>query len=355
MGKIKFIFYFCIVLCNFAFAQIGVSGASMEVPSVPVCTDMQLMKSVTCSDGALFFHQGQAIVQDAFNNGNYKLLDDVYNNWCTGKERFPDGRWKLSQYANGLEVNFKAWNMWEKDLEKIKKWQSDFPASESGRFVEGVYWYAYAWRARGSGYASSVSEEGWKIYRDRLKKSKQAFADILRTDRACPAVYARMLDAMVSIGDKEGDLKAVFDKGVKQYPDYHNIYFAMARFYSPKWHGDVNAYDRFARNTVEKTKSFEGHGMYARLYWLVDSPDDIQFKQSLNSTPYWKDLKQAYEDLIKRYPSSIHNLGKFAGVACRSSDSKLYLSLRRKIDGYQNDADFNDPVDVCDMRHGWGK
>jgi hypothetical protein len=49
----------------------------------------------------------------------------------------------------------------------------------------------------------------------------------------------------------------------------------------------------------------------------------------------------------------MHNLGKFAGVACRSNDGELYRQLRAKIDGYEQGADMLDPIDVCDRRHGW--
>ncbi len=352
----KFVFFylfFCFAAQNFAFAQIGVSGASMEVPSVPACTDMQLMKSVPCSDKELFFHQGQSIVQGGFNEGNYNLLSDTYYKWCTGKERFPDGRWKLSQYANGLEVNFRAWNTWDKDLLKIKKWQTESPLDESAKFVEGVYWYAYAMKARGNGYSNSVSKEAWQLFYERMKKSKEVFGGILKNGNACPAVYARMLDLMVAIGDKESALKAIFDEGTTKYPQYHNIYFAMARYYQPKWYGDINSYENFAVQAAQKTKSFEGDGMYARLYWLVDDSSGIPFNQSLNVPPYWNKLKQGYEDLMARYPSSIHNIGKYAGVACRTSEAKLYLKLRKKIDGYENGAEFYDSVDVCDLRHGW--
>lgn len=348
-----FYFFFCLVTQNFAFAQIGVSGASMEVPTIPTCTDLQLMKSIPCSDAQLFFHQGQAIVQQGFNEENYKLLDETYKSWCTGKDRFPDGRWKLSEYANGLEVNFRAWNTWDKDLLKIKKWQAESPADESAKFVEGVYWYAYAMKARGAGYSNSVSKEGWQLFRERMQQSREAFNEILTNSNACPAVYARILDSMVMLGDEESALKVIFEEGIKKYPQYHSIYFAMARYYQPKWYGDINSYEQFAIQATQKTKDFEGDGMYARLYWLVDESNGIPFGKNLKAPPYWDKLKQGYEDLMERYPSSIHNLGKYAGVACRSSDTKLYLKLRKKIDGYENGADFYDSVDVCDLRHGW--
>jgi hypothetical protein len=127
----------------------------------------------------------------------------------------------------------------------------------------------------------------------------------------------------------------------------------MARHYEPKWGGSTELYERFADQVAEQTRGFEGWGMYARLYWLVDQRRDLPFVNEESAPPHWKKLRSGYEDLVRLYPSSMHNLGKFAGVACRSNDGELYRQLRAKIDGYEQGADMLDPIDVCDRRHGW--
>src|SRR3954469_10124721 len=104
-------------------AQIGYASAPMIGPALVTCTNLELMKQVPCPDSALFFHAGRGLVQQAFNAGDFKALDDLYDEWCTGKERFPDGRWKLSQYGDALSDNFSQWNTWSKDLKTIQTWQ----------------------------------------------------------------------------------------------------------------------------------------------------------------------------------------------------------------------------------------
>jgi len=94
--------------------------------------------------------------------------------------------------------------------------------------------------------------------------------------------------------------------------------------------------------------------MYARLYWLVDTRrGGIPFVDDPVQPPQWSKLHAGYEDLMRLYPSSMHNLGKYAGVACRSSDGALYRSLRSRIAGYEGSAEMLDPIDVCDRRHKW--
>lgn len=334
-------------------AQIGVSAPPMAGPALVTCTNMVLQQQVPCPDSSMFFFEGQARVQASFNARDFSKLDVLYDQWCTGKDRFPDGRWKLSQYEEGLSGNFSAWNRWANDLEVIKSWQKSSPGSAAAIFAEAVYWHTYAWKARGTGYASTVAKEGWELFRERLSKADAALASIPVTAAECPAPSALRLSVLTELGADEEQLASVYEAAVHKHPEYHGIYFAMARHYQPKWGGNTLQYESFANRVAEQTKGFEGMGMYARIYWLVDDNHGIPFTNAPQQAPSWKKLKAGYEDLMRLYPSSIHNLGKFAGVACRSTDGELYRKLRTKIAGYEQSADMVDPVDVCDRRHHW--
>jgi uncharacterized protein DUF4034 len=339
--------------CALAQAQIGSSSQPMPGPQLVTCTNMELMKQVPCPDSALLFHEGRGLVQSAFNAKDFKRLDELYDQWCTGKDRFPDGRWKLSQYGDGLDDNFTHWNTWTKDLTVIQTWQQSRPWSKAALYAEAIYWRAYAWKARGGGYAHSVSKEGWELFRERLAKSKDILAALQAGGSECAAPYALTLSVLTDLGAREEQLAAVFTGAVREYPEYHNIYFAMARHYEPKWGGSAEQYGSFADQVAEQTKGFEGMGLYARLYWLVDNRRGIPFTNDPSRAPDWRKLQAGYEDLMRLYPSSMHNLGKYAGVACRSTDGELYRSLRSKIAGYEHTAEMLDPVDVCDRRHKW--
>jgi uncharacterized protein DUF4034 len=162
----------------------------MPGPQLVTCTNMELMKQVPCPDSALLFHEGRGLVQSAFNAKDFKRLDELYDQWCTGKDRFPDGRWKLSQYGDGLDDNFTQWNTWTKDLTVIQTWQQSRPRSKAALYAEAIYWRAYAWKARGGGYAHSVSKEGWELFRERLAKSKDILAALQAGGSECAAPYA---------------------------------------------------------------------------------------------------------------------------------------------------------------------
>ena len=354
LPRVTFVVAAWLCWCVAAQAQIGISSPPVPGPQLVTCTNMELAKRVPCPDSALFFHEGQQLVQAAFNDKDFARLDALYEQWCTGKDRFPDGRWKLSQYGEGLDQKFRAWNTWTRDLDVIQAWQKSRPRSNAARYAEAIYWRAYGWTARGGGYSNSVSKEGWELFRERLAKSREILSMLHANGPQCAAPYALTLGVLTESGSSEDELGALFEEAAREHPEYHNIYFAMARHYEPKWGGSIEKYESFASEVAQRTKSFEGMGMYARLYWLVDlRRGGIPFANDPSAPPYWNKLRAGYEDLMRLYPSSMHNLGKYAGVACRSSDGELYRTLRARIAGYERGADMLDPVDVCDRRHKW--
>jgi len=341
------------ITANLATASVLVmTDPSQDYASV--CANAESMKQIPCPDSELFRSEGERPVQWAFGETDFKRLDALYTQWCTGKDRFPDGRWKLAEYESGLASIFPYNKNWGKDLSTIKAWQKSNPKSEAAMYAEASYWRQYAWEARGTGMSSTISKEGWELFKERLEKSINTLTRLNIQSSSCPAPYALTIKVLTDMGATDKQLSAVYSEGARRFPEYHNIYFSMARHYEPKWGGSIAQYEAFASEVAEHTKAFEGMGMYARLYWLVDNRYDIPFSPQLSTPPRWNKLHVGYEDLMHRYPSSLHNLIQYTNVVCRSNDSQLYKQLREKLVNYENITDsMYDPIDVCDRRHGW--
>lgn len=347
------------------YAEILVTGPMPGMKSFPgMPTEVRCHKNrkegekgplleVRCPDTEFILYEGKLPVQHAFNQRNFEELDRFYDQWCTGKDRFPDGRWKLHVYEYALGEVFNIWNRWAADLEALKRWQKSRPQSDAALYAEAIYWYQYAWKARGSGYASSVSREGWELFKERLANADALLVRLDTPQAKCAAPVSTRIDVMMERGASDEELFKVYSDGIRRFPEYHQIYFSMARHYQPKWGGSPKQYDTFANHAAQATKDFEGMGMYARIYWLVDYERGIPFYEQSPNPPEWKKLHAGYEDLMRKYPNSIHNRGKYLGVACRTRDSALYRALRTQMDGYEDSATMLDSIDVCDRRHQW--
>jgi Domain of unknown function (DUF4034) len=330
-------------------AQIGISGT----PGGPaLCTEMNLKKNIPCPDSTLFDFEGVLVVQRLYNSSDFRGLDELFEKWSTGADRFPDGRWKLAMFEEGMDRQFEVWKTWADDRKKINAWQTKFPDSFAAKYVEALYWRAYAWSARGSGYASSVAPESWTLFKERLGYADKALESIQAQAAKYPAWYVAAINTKLELGDRAAATE-LFRQGVEKAPEYHSIYFAMGRNFEPKWGGTAESFDRFALEAMRLAK-FEAEGMYLRLYWTVDARNGVPFESVTASIPDWKKLKTGIQLLSKKYPSSTHNMNHFASLACRAHDKPLYLELRSKLGGYANPSRFRSPtLEACDLRFGF--
>lgn len=314
------------------------------------CVDDDTLAARPCTEAERFSLEGRVPVAAAFRNGKFDELDRLLEQWCRGTDRFADGRWKLSMFEEGLVGELEGVPNWEKNLARVQAWRQAAPGSMAGMLTEAIFWKAYAWKARGSGPRGTVTPEAMQVFGTRMVRAADAAARAAAADEDCPVAIPVLLKVATAMGAPEPMMQQIYAGAAERFPEYHAIHFAMAQHYQPQWGGSVEAYDRFAREVAASTRAFEGMGLYARLYWIVDHASGIPFGDRDPHGPSWQDLRAGFEDLMKRYPRSMHNRAEFASMACRSPDGALYRSLRDGLDA-EATAGWIVSTDACDRRH----
>lgn len=319
------------------------------------CDDYALRKGIPCPDFTVA-SAARGRTWFAFQAHDFAMLDQLYASWCSGAQMQPDGQSLMINFAAAF-IGIGSTLTWDEGLAQIKQWQSSNPVSEAAQYVEAVYWQQYAWAARGHEYAYTVPAEAWALFGERLEKAKTILHRLLAARTTCPSVYNDLISDLTLTNASESELQAVFEEAVRRFPHNYGIYFAMSQHYEPRWGGSLEAFEEFARAAAARTKDFEGMGMYARLYWVVDSEPGTPFVNAQTRYPQWSALRQGYEDLLARYPSSMHNIVRFADIACRAGEAPLYRRLRAQFAGYEFEAGFDGVApmsfDACDRKNGW--
>jgi len=144
----------------------------------------------------------------------------------------------------------------------------------------------------------------------------------------------------------EAKFSALLSEALQKEPLYYENYFAAVDYYGPKWGGSAEALESFARRAVEQTKSTEGYGMYARIYWYAWQS---QYGDSLfrRSDVDWPTLKKSFRDMLARYPDA-WNINNFARFACLAEDKDTTAELIVKINGKPlPEAWHGDEYDEC--------
>jgi len=105
-------------------------------------------------------------------------------------------------------------------------------------FVGGSVSIDKAWEARGSDWASEVSEAGWRGFEENLKKARSLLTRAWRNYPEFPQAPAEMI--RVTMGGEAGPGEAErlwFDRAVAAQMDYYDAYEALMRALLPRWGG----------------------------------------------------------------------------------------------------------------------
>jgi hypothetical protein len=110
-----------------------------------------------------------------------------------------------------------------------------------------------------------------------------------------------------------------------RHPDYYPTYFEIMTHYEPKWGGSAAAIEKFARESVARSRANEGEGMYARIYWYAAQSlyDNDLFR---SSSVDWLEMKKGIDDVLKAFPDQ-WNINNFAKFACIAKDKEKTREL----------------------------
>jgi len=251
---------------------------------------------------------------------------------------------------------FRSTQAWEADQAALDQWRHEKPDSLASALVEAIYWRAYASQLR-LGTVGHLQKEAMAFYQEQLGHGVARLKQVKAQANTCPLWHSLNISLQLEgAGSRRAAASAYLD-AVQAFPNDLQIHFAMSRAYSPRWGGTAVQFDQFARRAAFFTKSAEGSGMYARLYWREDGngSEAIQFREQ-RGLPEWRMVKSGFEDLLQRHPQDQRGRNKFASFACRANDRETYLKLRQELGEHVMPELWPDvaSVESCDRKLGKG-
>jgi hypothetical protein len=165
--------------------------------------------------------------------------------------------------------------------------------------LEGEHEISEAWRLRGSGYANTVSDAGWKGFTEQLATARNSFTQAWKLRPDLPLAPSRMIT--VSLGDAGiGEMRRWFDRTVAAQIDYADAWKEMRWGLRPRWFGDTDSMLAFGR-TALNTRRFDTD--VPRMF--MDSLYDVEAELQVPSGEHlfgredvWPELKALYEGYI---------------------------------------------------------
>jgi hypothetical protein len=293
---------------------------------------------------------GQRYLQD----DEWAALDALVDKLAASGERAEDGRFWLYKVSLAASDWFEALTDDYDDLlqKKFVAWQKERPDSAYAPVLAAMQLHSAAWRARGRGFSSSVTPEGWALFHERNAKAWKIIQASKPKSARLPAWYEQALAIGMDANVPPAQITALFNEGINRFPGYHSLYFNYARRFSPRWGGNYTDADAFINSQVAAKTNPEGEVLYARLYWLIDQYGGGDPDFFTESRVDWRRMRAGFELLMRQFPKSAWNQANFAVFACRANDAGTYLKWRQKVDRneFYKAAPAGISLEVCDAR-----
>ena len=130
--------------------------------------------------------------------------------------------------------------------EYLEKWCSTNPTHHSAFVVRGKYHIAEAWRARGSDWGRTVTEEARALMQKRLFLAKTDLERAYDLNPKDPCSAAAMIQVCTGLSLDEGTMEGWFRKAVTADPIAYYAYEFKLIYLAPKWHGTYEKFNQFA-------------------------------------------------------------------------------------------------------------
>jgi len=269
----------------------------------------------------------RSTVRGHFNDCRFDELENLASEARDSKEIFNNGSWKIAQFYSALDCLEDQEDTWERHDTIYQAWLDAKPDSVSAHIAYAQYYVNYAWHARGTGYADTVTAEGWRLMKQRLEKAFRLLGEARLLKEKDP--FWGSVALTVALG--QGWSEQVYADLMKDLHENHPGYWGydVARAYSllPRWYGEEGDWEKYAE---ERSNIPDGLGdeLYARIIIGQHGFFGSIFRESKAS---WPRTKNGLEILRKKYPDSVELLAFSAKISAIAMDRKTAQPLFEEL------------------------
>jgi len=247
-------------------------------------------------------------------------LDRMAYELRSQKRRAAGGSWKLTEFYGALDKP----TLTDKDtldhMAHLKRWIAQRPDSITARVALATSLHRWAWVARGNGMANTVTEQGWKLFNERIQESLDVLNAASRLRERCPQWYSEMMVVGLAQGWDEPKMREVFEQGIQFEPEYFDLYKQMAMYLLPKWEGKPGEVVAFATSSADRVGGEQGDAIYFHIAVAVIGKNGRNFGVKEMD---WSRIQRGYQAITAQYGTSERLKNKMAWFAYRFRDATV--------------------------------
>lgn len=155
------------------------------------------------------------------------LADDSFR-----PDEMPVLRWRLDMRSttNLMDRHFNGVVNTVQASPKVDPWLKEY--------MEGVRYVSAAWVARGSGWADTVSQQGWRDFAADLALARTHLVHSWQLNPHDPAAAAEMITVCMGESEETDTMRTWFDRAVAADFDFMQAYYSICWGLRPRWLGN---------------------------------------------------------------------------------------------------------------------
>jgi hypothetical protein len=210
--------------------------------------------------------------------------------------------------------------------------------------IKGHLYTKWAWDARGTDFAGKVTDNGWKLMKERLEVAHAALEEAWQLDPTCVEIPIQMITVELGQGQGRDRMEMWFKRAMEIDPDSQEACRAKLYYLEPKWYGTPRDCIAFGRECL-KTGRFNSNvpwtleRAHAALSHYTHGGYDHESDPSYYSRPgVWADLKQVFDGYLAAdkdlNPNYLRN--QYARYACLAEAwddaAKMFPLIGEQVD-----------------------
>ncbi|GMU53165.1 MAG: hypothetical protein AMXMBFR33_23110 [Candidatus Xenobia bacterium] len=220
----------------------------------------------------------------------------------------------------------------ESRRDDLEAWTTERPDSSEARLALAQYWIHIGWKARGGGYANTVSRQAAKLFQERLDRASKAIEEASEQGNKDLALELTRISLYQGMGEPAEIVKA-FKRATEGYPDRLEPYLFMVIPLLPRWYGEPGDLRELSDEAVKATRKSFGQGAAAVVGLNAMESEGRQLMDP--TTPGhldWRQVVQGMADLEARGKATSELRNQYFFRAVQLKDRAAAARAVEKVD-----------------------
>jgi hypothetical protein len=283
-------------------------------------------------------------VQNLVQKADYEQLESRAHAYRTSKVRFTNSTLKLRAFYSAFRRFPRDRDDidWIQFIQSVENWVRQKPESVTAKIALAETYDGYAWKARGGGWATKVTQKGYQLMQERLAVAGRIINEAKLLPQKCPGWYGTALGLGLGTQMPRKDYDSLFAEAVRSVPEYDAIYDYTAYYLLPRWYGQPGEWESFAGTMTQRSDIPNAKEIFAKIVLYLHSMGcfESEFSSSLQSSAL---LKESFLALGKHYPHSLEINSVFCLASVKMYDYKQIREQLKLIGGRFDPACWQSP------------